>query len=68
MERTFNIENADEWANAFESQDQLYQWLYDLHQDIEIDDLSEVLKLFVNMEMHEHYLTVKRFIANEIDL
>ena len=61
-------ENPEDFANSFESQEQLYQYLLDLHKEIDIEDLSDVLNLFIRLEMHEHYLTVKRFIINEIDL
>lgn len=68
MSDYFYIEDADDFVNAFNDSDEVYRWLYDLHQEIDIQDLTEVLRLFVDKEMHEHYLAVKRFIANEIDL
>lgn len=62
------IEDAEEFAHAFDDCNELYKWLYDLHQEIDIEDLSEVLRLFIDYEKHEQYLTVKKFIALEIDL
>ena len=67
MEGYWELSDADNFAFQFESEEALYQWLLDLHEEIEIEDLSEMLQLFVDNELHEHYLTVKRFIANEID-
>ena len=62
------IEDAEEFAHSFDDCNALYQWLYDLHQEISIEDLTEVLQLFIDHEKHEQYLTVKKFIALEIDI
>ena len=63
----FFIEDANDFVNYFDDSEALYQWLLDLHKEIEIEDLTEVLRLFVDHEKYEFYLTIKRFIANEID-
>ena len=68
MSDYFYIEDANEFARSFNDSDEVYKWLYELHKEIDIEDLTEVLRLFIDNEMHEHYLAVKRFIANEIDL
>ena len=62
----FLIEDADEFVNYFDNCDDLYNWFLELHKEIEIEDLTEVLQLFVEYEKYEFYLTIKRFIANEL--
>ena len=68
MSDYFFIEDAGDFVDSFDDSDEVYRWLYELHQEIDIEDLTEVLRLFIDYEKHEHYLAVKRFIANEIDL
>ena len=58
MSDYFLVEDANEFARSFEDSEAVYQWLLDLHKEIVIEDLSEVLQLFINNELHEHYLAV----------
>ena len=67
MSDYFYIEDANDFARSFNDSEEVYEWLYELHQEITLEDLTEVLRLFIDNEMHEHYLAVKRFIANEIN-
>jgi hypothetical protein len=67
MSDYFIIEDAEDFANAFEDSEQVYNWLIELHKEIEIEDLTEVLQLFLDMEQHENYLAVKRFISHYLN-
>ncbi len=53
--------------NIFENEDALYQFLLDLQEDYEIGDLTDLMQFFVNHERPELYLTVKRFVANDLE-
>ncbi len=45
----------------------LYQFLVDLQKDHYIEDLTELLQFCLNNERHDLYLTVKTFIANDLE-
>lgn len=62
MSEWFEITNAEEFADY--DSEQVYQWLVDLHKEYTLEDITEILELFVDMELSEHYLAVKRFQAH----
>ena len=57
----FKIHNAVEFAFAFESEKELMQWLIDAHNEYDFEDVSELKKLFLDNELNDYYLVVKKF-------
>ena len=53
--------------NVFENDDVLYEFLLALQEENVIGDLTELLQFFLNHERLDFYLTVKRFIANDLE-
>lgn len=57
----FEIHNAVEFAFAFESGEELTRWLIDAHNEYDFEDVSELKQLFIDNELHDYYIIVKKF-------
>ena len=52
--------NSDE-LYLFENSNEFLLWLIELHEEYELEDITELKKLVVDLEMYDFYLSCKEF-------
>jgi hypothetical protein len=52
--------NSDE-LYLFENSNEFLLWLIELHEEYELEDITELKKLVVELEMYDFYLSCKEF-------
>jgi len=55
--------NSDE-LYLFENSNEFLLWLIELHEEYELEDITELKKLVVELEMYDFYLSCKEFEEN----
>jgi len=52
--------NSDE-LYLFENSNEFLLWLIELHEEYELEDITELKKLVVELEMYDFFLSCKEF-------
>jgi hypothetical protein len=55
------IEINEDELYLFDDANHFKQWLVELHNEYELEEIEELKQLIVDLEMHEFYLVCKEF-------
>ncbi len=56
MEGYLDLGKEHEFVSSFEHPEDVYNFLCDLHTEYHLLDITDIKQIFVNYEMHLHYL------------
>lgn len=61
MEGYINLGDEEVFAWSFESPEQLFDYLLDLHKEYELQEIKDIKQAFLNQDRHFYYMECVRF-------